>query len=87
MKISSVEGRPKDIFGKENIAKNLLPSTDIRYYAQEHASSDHKSSYAQRDNADGGMIKNYTKNPNEKDIYSGEVRVNLYEETVTEINN
>ena len=85
MKISSMEGRPKEVFGQDNIVKNSLPSTDIRYYAQEHASSDHKSSYAQRDNADGGMIKNYTKNPKEKELYSGAVRINLEENTVAEI--
>lgn len=85
MKISSVEGRPKEVFGSDNIIKNPLPSTDIRYYAQLHASSDKKSTYAQRDKADGGVIKNYTKNPKEKEIYSGAVRINLYEERLTEI--
>ena len=49
MKISSVEGRPKEVFGQDNIVKNSLPSTDIRYYAQAHASSEKKSNYAQRD--------------------------------------
>ena len=85
IKISSVEGRLKDVFGSNNIVKNSIPYTDIRYYAQEHASSDHKSSYAQRDNAYGGMINNYTKKPKEKEIYSGTVRINLSKEIVTEI--
>lgn len=87
MKISSVEGRPKEVFGKKNIVKYSLSSTDIRYYAQLHASSDKKSNYAPRDNADGGVIKNYTKKTNEKEIYSGAVRVNLEENKVTEIDN
>ena len=52
---------------------------------RDSASSDKKSTYAQRDKADGGVIKNYTKNPKEKEIYSGAVRINLYEERVTEI--
>lgn len=85
MKISSVEGRPKEVFGKKNIVKNSLPSTDIRYYAQAHASSDKKSNYAQRDNADGGVIRNYTRKPNEKELYSGAVRINLSEKMVSEI--
>ena len=49
--------------------------------------SDHKSSYAPRDNAYGGMINNYTKKPKEKEIYSGEIRVDLGENTVAEIDN
>lgn len=85
MKISSVEGRPKEVFGQDNIVKNSLPSTDIRYYAQAHASSEKKSNYAQRDRADGGVIRNYTRKPNEKEIYSGAVRINLSEKMVSEI--
>lgn len=85
MKISSVEGRPKEVFGKKNIVKNPLSSTDIRYYAQAHASSDKKSNYAQRDRADGGVIKNYTRKPNEKEIYNGAVRIDFLEMAVTEI--
>ena len=85
MKISSVEGRPKEVFGPNNIVKNPLPSTDIRYYAQAHASSEKKSNYAQRDRADGGVIRNYTRKPNEKEIYSGAVRINLSEKMVSEI--
>lgn len=87
MKISSVEGRPKEIFGKKNIVKDSISSTDIRYYAQLHASSDKKSNYAPRDNADGGVIKNYTKNPKEKELYSGAVRINLSEKMISEIDN
>ncbi len=87
MKISSVEGRPKEVFGKKNIVKDSISSTDIRYYAQLHASSDKKSNYAPRDNADGGVIKNYTKNSKEKEIYSGAVRINLSEKMVSEIDN
>ena len=49
--------------------------------------SDQKSNYAQRDKADGGVIKNYTKNPKEKELYSGAARVNLGENTVAEIDN
>ena len=45
MKISSVEGRPKEVFGKKNIVKDSISSTDIRYYAQLHASSDKKFIY------------------------------------------
>ena len=85
MKISSVEGRPKEVFGKKNIVKDSISSTDIRYYAQLHASSDKKSNYAPRDNADGGVIKNYTKNSKEKEIYSVAVRINLSEKMVSEI--
>lgn len=85
MKISSVEGRPKEVFGKKNIVKNSLPSTDIRYYAQAHASSDKKLNYAPRDNADGGVIRNYTRKPNEKEIYSGAVRIDFLEMAVNEI--
>ena len=44
-----------------------------------------KANYAQRYRADGGIIKNYTKNPKEKELYSGAARINLIEETVTEI--
>ena len=85
MKISSVEGRPKEVFGQDNIVKNSLPSTDIRYYAQAHASSEKKSNYAQRDRADGGVIKNYARKPNEKEIYNGAVRIDFLEMAVNEI--
>lgn len=85
MKISSVEGRPKEVFGPNNIVKNSLPSTDIRYYAQAHASSDKKLNYAQRDRADGGVIKNYARKPNEKEIYNGAVRIDFLEMAVNEI--
>ncbi len=87
MKISSVEGRPKEVFGSANIVKNSISSADIRYYAQVHASADEKSNYAQRDKADGGIIKNYRKKTNEKDIYSGAVKISLTENTVSEIDN
>ena len=44
-----------------------------------------KANYDKKDKADGGIIKNYTKNPKEKELYSGAARINLIEETVTEI--
>ena len=35
--------------------------------------------------ADGGVIKNYARKPNEKEIYNGAVRIDFLEMAVNEI--
>lgn len=75
MGISSVYGRPKEVFGADNIVKDEIPNSDIRYYAQLHASASSTSNYAPREGAEGGMIKNYSKSSEEKNIYKGAVEI------------
>lgn len=75
MEISSVYGRPKEVFGADNIVKNEIPKSDIRYYAQLHATASRTSNYAPREGAEGGMIKSYSKRHDEKIIYKGAVEI------------
>lgn len=87
LQISSVEGKPKEIFGEDGIAKNKIDSNDIRYYAQQHASAEKESEYAQHEGADGGQIKEYEKMPPEKKkmekrIFEDSVQLDLFSEKV-----
>ena len=87
LQISSVEGKPKEIFGDDGIAKNKIDSNDIRYYAQQHASAEKESEYAQHEGADGGQIKEYEKMPPEKKkmekrIFEDSVQLDLFSEKV-----
>lgn len=85
MRISTVKGRPKDVFGAENIEQGKISDSDITHYAQVHASASKEINYAPREGAEGGVIKNYSEKPGERKIYDGSVNINIFNGEVKDL--